>query len=59
MSVSNKDSSTGEVTIRAECYRSMRKSQKPHSLSVGESYTAGSDLGKVGFIFRHSDFRDQ
>nr|XP_055053766.1 integrin alpha-M-like [Misgurnus anguillicaudatus] len=32
--VSNKDQSTGEVTVRALCYRSMKKAEKPHSLSV-------------------------
>ncbi|XP_051965505.1 uncharacterized protein LOC127631432 [Xyrauchen texanus] len=38
--VSNKES--GEVTVRSECFRSMRKSQKPHCLSVRESHPAGS-----------------
>ena len=30
------------LTIRCQCYRSMRKSQPPHSLSVRESYHTGS-----------------
>ena len=40
ISVSNKES--GEVTVRAECYRSMKISQKPHCLSVRESHSTGS-----------------
>ena len=40
ISVSNKEA--GEVTVRAQCYRSMKKSQKPHCLSVRESHPTGS-----------------
>ncbi|KAG1930738.1 hypothetical protein F2P79_022067 [Pimephales promelas] len=40
ITVSNKES--GEVTVRSECFRSMRKSQKPHCLSVRKSHPAGS-----------------
>lgn len=32
--VSNKDSS-GRVCVRATCYRSMKKTEKPHDLRVG------------------------
>lgn len=35
-SVSSKDQFTGEVSVRATCFRSMRKSEKPHRLRVGE-----------------------
>lgn len=41
ITVANKESG-GEVTVRSECFRSMRKSQKPHCLSVRESQPAGS-----------------
>ncbi|XP_031646395.1 uncharacterized protein LOC116353622 [Oncorhynchus kisutch] len=34
--VSNKDTLTGEITVRAACHRSMRKSEKPHSMRVGK-----------------------
>lgn len=42
ISVPNKDSESGKRTVRAECFRSMRKSQNAHSLSVRESCPAGS-----------------
>ncbi|XP_076855008.1 uncharacterized protein LOC143509963 isoform X2 [Brachyhypopomus gauderio] len=32
--VSNKEQVTGEVSVRAICYRSMRKTEKPHSLRI-------------------------
>ncbi len=34
-SVSSKDQVTGEIYVRTTCFRSMRKSEKPHSLRVG------------------------
>lgn len=33
--VSNKDLPSGRVSVRASCYRSMRKHEKPHDLRVG------------------------
>jgi len=32
--VSEKDQVSGEVVVRAECFRSMRKAEKPHKLRV-------------------------
>ncbi len=34
-SVSSKDQVAGEISVRATCFRSMRKSKKLHSLRVG------------------------
>ncbi len=34
LTVSMKDKVTGEVSVRAVCHRSMKKSEKPHDLRV-------------------------
>ncbi len=34
LTVSVKDKVTGEVSVRAVCHRSMKKSEKPHDLRV-------------------------
>ena len=41
ISVSNKGP-TGEFTIRSECFRSMEKRKKSHSLSVRQGHHTGS-----------------
>ena len=41
-------------TVRSECFRSMRKSQQPHCLSVRESHPAGSvqvQKKQVAYLF--------
>ena len=48
ISVSNKEA--GEVTVRAQCYRSMKKSQKPHCECKGKSsYRFSSGSWETGF----------
>lgn len=45
LTVSVKDKVTGEVSVRAVCHRSMKKSEKPHDLRVG--LLLGQWLGKL------------
>ncbi len=52
--VSEKDQVTGEISVRATCFRSMRKTEKPHSLKVGRQYyrnTIFKCLNFLNFVF--------
>jgi len=33
--VSGKNRATNEISVKAQCYRSMRKAEAPHQLRVG------------------------